>query len=81
MESTLQSSGTAVADRGINVKRHAGAGGSRIVKYCFVREDYALQQRRSGRSNLKEAITPASRVVFLPFKMNRVLFDLSIASV
>ena len=79
MESTLQSSGTAVADRGINVKRHAGAGGSRIVKYCFVREDYALQQRRS--SDAKAVLRPAYDMTFLPFKINRVLFDLSIGPV
>ena len=79
MESTLQSSGTAVADRGINVKRHAGAGGSRIVKYCFVREDYALQQRRS--SDAKAVIRAADDMTFLPFKINRVLFDLSIGPV
>jgi hypothetical protein len=79
MESTLQSSGTAVADRGINVKRHAGAGGSRIVKYCFVREDYALQQRRS--SDAKAVLRPAYDMTFLPFKIDRVLFDLSIGPV
>jgi len=79
MESTLQSSGTAVADRGINVKRHAGAGGSRIVKYCFVREDYALQQRRS--SDAKAVVRPAYDMTFLPFKIDRVLFDLSIGPV
>ena len=79
MESTLQSSGTAVADRGINVKRHAGAGGSRIVKYCFVGEDYALQQRRS--SDAKAVPRPAYDMTFLPFKIDRVLFDLSICPV
>ena len=79
MESTLHSSGTAVADRGINVKRHAGAGGFRIVKYCFVREDYALQQRRS--SDAKAVLRPAYDMTFLPFKINRVLFDLSIGPV
>ena len=79
MESTLHSSGTAVADRGINVKRHAGAGGSRIVKYCFVREDYALQQRRS--SDAKALLRAAYDMTFLPFKINRVLFDLSIGPV
>ena len=79
MESTLQSSGTAVGDRGVNVKRHAGAGGSRVVKYCFVREDYALQQRRS--SDAKAVTRPAYDTTFLPFKINRVLFDLSIGSV
>ena len=79
MESTLQSSGTAVADRGINVKRHAGAGGSRIVKYCFVREDYALQQRRS--SDAKAVLRPAYDMTFLTFKIDRVLFDLSICPV
>ncbi|HAN61409.1 MAG TPA: hypothetical protein DCQ11_11185 [Gammaproteobacteria bacterium] len=67
--------------RGVNRERHAGAGESRVVKYCFVGGDYALQQRRSGRSNLKEAITPANDMIFLPFKINHVLFDLSIASV
>ena len=79
MESTLQSSGAAVADRGINLKRHAGAGGSRIVKYCFVREDYALQQRRS--SDAKAVLRRAYDMTFLPFKINRVLFDLSIGPV
>ena len=81
MESTLQDSGTAVTDRGVNRQRHAGTEESRVVKYYFVGEDYALQQRRSGRSNLKEAITPANDMIFLPFKINHVLFDLSIASV
>ena len=81
MRSTLHRSRSVVGDRGVNRERHAGAGGSRVVTCCFVGEDYALQQRRSGRSNLKEAITPANQVAFLPFKMNRVLFDLSIASV
>ena len=79
MESTLQSSGTAVGDRGVNVKRHAGAGGSRIVKYCFVGEDYALQQRRS--SDAKAVLRPAYDMTFLPFKIDRVLFDLSICPV
>ena len=79
MESTLQRSGAAVADRGINVKRHAGAGGSRVVKYCFVREDYALQQRRS--SDAKAVLRAADDMTFLPFKINRVLFDLSIGPV
>tara|TARA_B100000686_G_scaffold777_1_gene899 strand:+ start:100 stop:339 length:240 start_codon:yes stop_codon:yes gene_type:complete len=79
MESTLQRSGAAVADRGINVKRHAGAGGSRVVKYCFVREDYALQQRRT--SDAKAVIRAADDMTFLPFKINRVLFDLSIGPV
>ena len=79
MESTLQRSGAAVADRGINVKRHAGAGGSRVVKYCFVREDYALQQRRS--SDAKAVIRAADDVTFFPFKINRVLFDLSMGPV
>ena len=79
MESTLHSSGTAVADRGINVKRHAGAGGSRVVTYCFIREDYALQQRRS--SDAKAVIRAADDMTFLPFKINRVLFDLSIGPV
>ena len=79
MESTLQRSGAAVADRGINVKRHAGAGGSRVVKYCFVREDYALQQRRS--SDAIAVIRAAVDMTFLPFKISRVLFDLSIRPV
>jgi hypothetical protein len=67
--------------RGVNRKRHAGTGGSRVVKCCFVGEDYALQQRRSGRSRFKQVITPAIDVTFLPFKINRMLFDLSIGSV
>ena len=79
MESTLQRSGAAVADRIVNVKRRAGAGGSRVVKYCFVREDYALQQRRS--SDTKAVIRAADDMTFLPFKINRVLFDLSIGPV
>ena len=79
MESTLQSSGTAVGDRAVNVKRHAGAGGSRIVKYCFVREVYALQQRRS--SDAKAVIRAVDDMTFLPFKINRILFDLSIGQV
>ena len=79
MESTLQSSGTAVGGRGVNVKRHAGAGGSRVVKYCFVREDYALQRRRS--SDTEAVIRPAYDTTFLPLKINRVLFDLSIRRV
>ena len=56
-----------------------GPGGSRVVKYCFVREDYALQQRRN--SDAKADIKPAYDTAFLPFKINRVLFDLSIGSV
>ena len=79
MESTLQRSGAPVADRSVNVKRHAGAGGSRVVKYCFVREDYALQQRRT--SDAKAVIRAADDMTFLPFKINRVLFDLSIGPV
>ena len=79
MESTLQRSGAAVADRSVNVKRHAGAGGFRIVKYCFVREVYALQQRRSSKA--KALLRPAYGMTFLPFKINRVLFDLSIGPV
>ena len=79
MESTLQRSGAAVADRSVNVKRHAGAGGSRVVRYCFVREVYALQQRRS--SDAKAVIRAADDMTFLPFKINRVLFDLSIGPV
>ena len=67
--------------RGVNRKRHAGAGESRVVKYCFVGGGYALRQRRSGPSNLKEAITPANDMTFLPFKINRILFDLSMVSV
>ena len=67
--------------RGVNRKRHAGTGEFRVVKYCFVGGDYALQQRSSGRGNLKEAITPANDMIFLPFKINRILFDLSIVSV
>ena len=79
MESTLQRSGAPVADRSVNVKRHAGAGGSRVVRYCFVGEDYALQQRRS--SDAKAVIRAADDMTFLPFKINRVLFDLSIGPV
>ena len=79
MESTLQRSGAAVADRSVNVKRHAGAGGSRVVRYCFVREVYALQQRRS--SDAKAVIRAADDMTFLPFEINRVLFDLSIGPV
>ena len=79
MESTLQGSGTAVGDRGVNVKRHAGAGGSRVVKYCFVGEDYARQQRRSSDANA--VVRPAYDTTFLPFKINRVLFDLFIGPV
>ena len=79
MESPLQRSGAAVADRSVNVKRHAGAGGSRIVKYCFVREDYALQQRRSSHD--KAGSRAADDMTFLPFEINRVLFDLSIGPV
>ena len=79
MESTLQRSGAAVADRSVNVKRHAGAGGSRVVRYCFVMEVYALQQRRS--SDAKAVIRAADDMTFLPFKINRVLFDLSIGPV
>jgi hypothetical protein len=81
MELTLQHSGTAVTDRGVNRKRPAGTGASRVVKYCFVGEDYALQQRRSRRSDAKPVITPAYDMTFLPFKINRVVFDLSIVSV
>ena len=81
MESTLQDSGTAVTDCGVHRKRHAGTGESRVVKYCFVGEDYALQQRRSRRSEAKPVITPAYDRTFLPFKINRVVFDLSIDSV
>ena len=79
MESTLQRSGAAVADRIVSVKQHAEAGGSRVVKYCFVREDYALQQRRS--SDAKAVIRAADDVTFFPFKINRVLFDLSMGPV
>ena len=79
MESTLQRSGAAVAGRIVSVKQHAGAGGFRVVKYCFVREDYALQQRRS--SDAKAVIRAADDMTFLPFKINRVLFDLSIGPV
>ena len=79
MESTLQRSGAAVAGRSVNVKRHAGAGGSRVVRYCFVREVYALQQRRS--SDAKAVIRAADDMTFLPFEINRVLFDLSIGPV
>jgi|MGYP006090775997 hypothetical protein len=81
MESTLQDSGTAVTDRGVNRQRHAGTEESRVVKYYFVGEDYALQQRRSRRSDAKPVITPAYDMTFLPFKINRVVFDLSIVSV
>ena len=81
MESTLQDSGTAVTDRGVNRQRHAGTEESRVVKYYFVGEDYALQQRRSRRSDVKPVITPAYDMTFLPFKINRVVFDLSIVSV
>ena len=81
MRSTLHRSRSVVGDRSVNRKRHAGAGGSRVVKYCFVGGVYALQQRRSGPNNLKEAITPANDMIFLPFKIHHVLFDLSIASV
>jgi hypothetical protein len=81
MESTLQDSGTAVMDRGVNRQRHAGTEESRVVKYYFVGEDYALQQRRSRRSDAKPVITPAYDMTFLPFKINRVVFDLSIVSV
>lgn len=81
MESTLQDSGTAVTDRGVNRQRHAGTEESRVVKYYFVGEDYALQQRRSRRSGAKPVITPAYDMTFLPFKINRVVFDLSIVSV
>ena len=79
MESTLQRSGAAVADRSVNVKRHAGAGGSRVVRYCFVRAVYALQQRRN--SDAKAVNRPADDTTFLPFKINRVLLDLSIGPV
>ena len=81
MESTLQDSGTAVTERGVNRQRHAGTEESRVVKYYFVGEDYALQQRRSRRSDAKPVITPAYDMTFLPFKINRVVFDLSIVSV
>lgn len=81
MESTLQDSGTAVTERGVNRQRHAGTEESRVVKYYFVGEDYALQQRRSRRSGAKPVITPAYDMTFLPFKINRVVFDLSIVSV
>ena len=81
MKSTLQDSGTAVTDRGVNRQRHAGTEESRVVKYYFVGEDYALQQRRSRRSGAKPVITPAYDMTFLPFKINRVVFDLSIVSV
>ena len=81
MESTLQDSGAAVTDRGVNPKRHAGTEESRVVKYCFVGEDYALQQRRSRRSEAKPVITLAYDMTCLPFKINRVVFDLSIVSV
>ena len=81
MESTLQDSRTAVTDRSVNRKRHAGTGGSRVVKYCFVGEDYALQQRRSRRSEAYSVITLAYDMTCLPFKINRVLFDLSIGPV
>ena len=81
MESTLQDSGTAVTDRGVNRQRHAGTEESRVVKYYFVGDDYALQQRRSRRSDAKPGITPAYDMTFLPFKINRVVFDLSIVSV
>ena len=79
MESTLQRSGAAVAGHIVSAKQHAGAGGSRVVKYCFVREDYALQQRRT--SDAKAVIRAADDMTFLPFKINRVLFDLSIGPV
>ena len=79
MESTLQRSGAAVAGHIVSVKQHAGAGGSRVVKYCFVREDYALQQRRT--SDAKAVTRAADDMTFLPFKINRVLFDLSIGPV